>query len=117
MKRRGAFPHTITVNHKGVTGTDSRNNEIRGTTSTVDDLPASVHPLQDTEDIEDRERSTRLYEIEALPYWHGANVAIAAEDTITWNGLTLELLGDAQVETDHLGRLDHLKFDARKIVG
>lgn len=117
MRRRGAFPQTIIVQHQTVTGTDDRNNEIRGVTSTVDDLPASVTPIEDTEDIDDRERSTQVFDIEALPTWRGADVDIAAEDTILWDGLELELLGPAAVQTDHLGRRDHLKLTARRIIG
>lgn len=117
MRRRAAFPHVITVQHQTVTGTDERNNEIRSVTSTVDDLPASVTPTDDTENIDDRSRSTEIFDIEALPYWRGENVEIPAEDTILWGDLTLEMLGPAAVETDHLGRRDCLRFTARRIVG
>lgn len=121
MKRRGVFPHTITVEHRTVTGTDDRNNDVRTVTSTVDGLPANVHPSSavglSQEDTENRERDTSLLEIEALPYWHGANVEIPAEDTIIWEGRTYEVLGAADIETDHLGRRDHLHFTARRIVG
>lgn len=117
MKRRAAFPHEITVEHRTPTTTDGRNNAVRTITSTVEGLPAAITYVDDTDNLDDRDRLTRVIQVEALPRWDGADIEIPAQDTVIFDGDRFDLLGSAELRFDHAGRRHHLLFRARRIVG
>lgn len=116
MTRRTSFPTTVTVRRRVPGANDSRNNQTLTDVDTPD-VPARVDPADESEDIVDRDRDTRTRHLVLPAVWLGNTMMLEAKDAVVIDGDVYELIGAAELNTDHAGRAQNVSIVCRRIVG
>lgn len=103
----------VTLHHRGVTGTDSRNNQTIGTTSSEPDL-LYIEQTGTSEVLEGRETYVRTFQAYGL-----ADKQRGPRDQIERaDGTLLEILGEPNVVPNpRLGSSSHVEFEMRSVSG
>lgn len=116
MTRRAAFPHSVTVRRRVAGATDDRNNQSF-TDADTPAVPARIDSTVETEDIVDRDRASDTREVVLPAVWLGASMNLEAKDALVIDGHVYELLGNAELNTDHAGRPQNVTITCRRIIG
>lgn len=116
MTRRASFPDFVTVRRRVPGENDGRNNQTF-TDEDTPNVPARRDPVEETEDIFDRDRATETRQYVLPAFWIGDSMELKAIDALVLNGLVFELIGAAELNTDHAGRPQNVTVICRRIVG
>lgn len=117
MTRVGAMPHRVDLIFRDLTGRNARNNEAPVDEPELNDVPARVDILHETEDIAGRDRSIERATAVIPHFWDGRTLELDSFDAFRFNGHVYELTGQAIKADDHAGRPDHYELAAQRIIG
>lgn len=117
MTRVGAMPHRVDLIPRDLTGRNARNNEVAVDEAELEDVPARVDILHETETIADRDRSIERATVVIPYFWAGHLLELDSFDAFRFNGHVYELTGQAIKADDHAGRPDHYELAAQRIIG
>lgn len=116
MTRRASFPDFVTARRRVPATNTARNNQ---TFTDVDqeNVPARIDTAAETEDIVERNRATETLQVITPAVWMGQSMALAAIDALVIGGHVYELIGNADLSSDHAGRSQNVTITCRRIVG
>lgn len=111
------MPHRLTIRRNYLITRDERNNTIRSPGKTLLGVPARVDVRDSGEEVDNRDATRQLFDVELPVQWSGEELDLDAADELDFQGHTLKLRGSAILTTGTTGRPDHYELVAYRNVG